>query len=59
MKAFLDALQDKDKDPLKVNAKVALTFRKVLQNNDKDINTSCQEEDKNHLERIGVGKIFV
>ena len=35
----------KDKDPLKVNAKVALTFRKVLQNNDKDINTSCQEED--------------
>ena len=27
MKAFLDALQDKDKDPLKVNARVALTDR--------------------------------
>ena len=38
MKAFLDALQDKDKDPLKVNARVALTVRKVLQNNETDIN---------------------
>ena len=35
MKAFLDALQDKDKDPLKVNAKVALTFRKVLKTMEK------------------------